>query len=82
MDTQALLVAHLGPARTLDMLLRARLLDAAEVHAAGFVTQLAEDTAGLDEALEATMTALAGHAPLTMWATKQAVARLRRAALP
>ncbi|WP_308257965.1 enoyl-CoA hydratase [Pseudonocardia lacus] len=82
MDTQALLVAHLGPARTLDMLLRARLLDAAEVHAAGFVTQLAADTAGLDEALESTVTALAGHAPLTMWATKQAVARLRRAALP
>lgn len=82
MDTQALLVAHLGPARTLDMLLRARLLGAAEVHAAGFVTQLADDAAGLDAALDETVAALAGHAPLTMWATKQAVARLRRATLP
>ncbi|MCO1656959.1 enoyl-CoA hydratase/isomerase family protein [Pseudonocardia humida] len=82
MDTQALLVAHLGPARTLDMLLRARLLDAAEVHAAGFLTQLADDAAGLDEALDTTVTALAGHAPLTMWAAKQAVVRLRRATLP
>ena len=53
-------MARLGPPRTLDMLLRARLLDAAEVHAAGFVTQLADDAAGLDAALEATVTALAG----------------------
>jgi enoyl-CoA hydratase/carnithine racemase len=82
MDTQALLVAHLGPARTLDMLLRARLLDAAEVHAAGFVTQLVDDADALAAALAATVEALAGHAPLTMWATKRAVARLRRAALP
>jgi enoyl-CoA hydratase/carnithine racemase len=70
MDTHALLVAHLGP------------LDAAEVHAAGFVTQLADDADGLDAALAATVTALASHAPLTMWATKQAVTRLRRATLP
>jgi enoyl-CoA hydratase/carnithine racemase len=82
MDTYALLVARLGAARTLDMMLRARLLDAAEVQAAGFVTQLADDAAGLDAALAATVEDLAGHAPLTMWATKQAVARLRRATLP
>jgi enoyl-CoA hydratase/carnithine racemase len=82
MDTQALLVAHLGPARTLDMLLRARLLDAAEMHATGFVGQLVADAAGLDAELAATAAALAGHAPLTMWASKQAVTRLRRAAIP
>jgi enoyl-CoA hydratase/carnithine racemase len=82
MDTQALLVARLGAARTLDMLLRARLLDAAEMQTAGFVTQVAEDAAGLDAVLAATTADLAAHAPLTMWATKQAVARLRRSALP
>jgi enoyl-CoA hydratase/carnithine racemase len=82
MDTYALLVARLGAPRTLDMMLRARLLDAAEVRAAGFVTQVADDAAGLDEALAATVKDLAAHAPLTMWATKQAVARLRRATLP
>lgn len=82
MDTYALVQAHLGPARTLDMLLRARLLDAAEVHAAGFVTQLVDDADALDAALEATVTTLAGHAPLSMWAAKQAAARLRRAGLP
>lgn len=82
MDTQALLVARLGAARTLDMLLRARLLDTAEVHAAGFVTQVAEDAAGLDAALAGTVEDLAAHAPLTMWATKQVVVRLRRSTLP
>lgn len=82
MDTIALLVAHLGRARALDMLLRARLLDAAEAHAAGFVTQLVDDAAALDAALAETVTALATHAPLSMWGTKQAIARLRRAGLP
>ncbi|WP_219416217.1 enoyl-CoA hydratase [Pseudonocardia nigra] len=82
MDTAALLVAHLGQARALDMLLRARLLDAAEVHAAGFVTQLADDAAGLDAALADTIASLASHAPLSMWATKAAIRRLRRAGLP
>jgi enoyl-CoA hydratase/carnithine racemase len=82
MDTTALLVAHLGRSRTLDMLLRARLLDAGEAHDAGFVTQLVDDAAGLDAALVDTTSTLASHAPLTMWATKQAVTRLRRAGLP
>jgi enoyl-CoA hydratase/carnithine racemase len=82
MDTCSLLVAHLGRSRTLDMLLRARLLDAAEAHGAGFVTQLVDDGAALDAALADTVSTLAAHAPLSMWATKQSVARLRRAALP
>ncbi|OLT04563.1 enoyl-CoA hydratase [Pseudonocardia sp. CNS-004] len=81
-DTTALLVAHLGRSRTLDMLLRARLLDADEAHAAGFVTQLVDDAAALDDALAETVAALASHAPLSMWATKQTVTRLRRAGLP
>jgi enoyl-CoA hydratase/carnithine racemase len=82
MDTCALLVAHLGRSRTLDMLLRARLLDAAEAHGAGFVTQLVDDAAALDAALADTVSTLAAHAPLSMWATKQSVTRLRRAGLP
>ncbi|MHA6619777.1 enoyl-CoA hydratase [Pseudonocardia sp. DLS-67] len=82
MDTCALLVAHLGRSRALDMLLRARLLDAEEAHAAGFVTQLVDDSAALDGALAETVGTLASHAPLSMWATKQTLARLRRAGLP
>jgi enoyl-CoA hydratase len=82
MDTCALLVSHLGRSRTLDMLLRARLLDAAEAHGAGFVTQLVDDAPALDAALAETVTTLAAHAPLSMWATTQSLTRLRRAGLP
>ncbi len=81
MNTVSLLVAHLGPARTLDLLLRARLLSGDEAHGAGFVSELAEDDA-LDEAADAVVATLLGHAPLTMWAAKQAVLRLRRAGMP
>ena len=81
MNSYSLLVAHLGPARTLDMLLRARLLTAEEAHGAGFVGELVDD-GGLDEALGALLTTLLSHAPLSMMAAGQAVARLRRAGLP
>jgi len=81
MNTVSLLLSHLGPARTLDLLLRARLLTGEEAHAAGFVTELADDDA-LDEAASGMVSALRDHAPLTMWAVKQAAVRLRRATLP
>lgn len=81
MNTYSLLVHHLGPARTLDMLLRARLVSGEQAHAAGFVTELADDER-FDEVLETMVSTLAGHAPLTMWATKEAVRRLRVASLP
>jgi enoyl-CoA hydratase/carnithine racemase len=81
MNTYSILVAHLGPARTLDLLLRARLLGADEAHRAGFVSELcaADD---LDEAVSSAVETLSAHAPLTMWATKESVKRLRRAQLP
>ena len=81
MNTYSLLVHHLGPARTLDMLLRARLLTGEEAHAAGFVGELVDD-GGLDDALGGLLTTLLAHAPLSMKAAGQAVARLRRASLP
>lgn len=81
MSTHALLVAHLGPSRTLDLLLRARLLTAEEAHAAGFVTELcAVDE--LDERVADIAGRLAQHAPLTMWGAKESVRRLRVASLP
>ena len=81
MNSYSLLVHHLGPARTLDMLLRARLLTAEEAHGAGFVGELVDD-GGLDEALDGLVQTLLSHAPLSMKAAGQAVARLRRATLP
>jgi enoyl-CoA hydratase/carnithine racemase len=81
MNSYSLLVHHLGPGRTLDMLLRARLLSAAEAHAAGFVGEVVDD-GDLDPALTTLIDVLLSHAPLSMKAAGQAVARLRRANLP
>ncbi len=81
MNSLSILVTHLGPARTLDMLLRARLFDGAEAEAAGFVAELCDDGT-LDDGVARVADRLLAHAPLTMWATKVAVARLRRANLP
>ena len=80
MNTVSVLIAQLGPPRTLDMLLRARLLDAEEAHTAGFVAEVCDDE--LNATLEDLLETLLSHAPLTLWASKVAVARLRRAALP
>jgi enoyl-CoA hydratase/carnithine racemase len=63
------------------MVLRARLFDAAEAQAAGFVAEVCEATA-LDEKVAGVTERLLGNAPLTMWAAKVAVARIRRANLP
>ncbi|SDH41035.1 enoyl-CoA hydratase/isomerase family protein [Nonomuraea jiangxiensis] len=81
MNTYSLLVHHLGPARTLDMLLRARTYTAEEAHAAGFVAELCGPDE-LPERLAAMEERLLGHAPLTMWAAKEALRRLRVANLP
>ena len=81
MNTYSLLVAHLGPARTLDLLLRARLLLGSDAHAAGFVAELCAE-GDLDAVVADLAATLLGHAPLSMWAAKQAVVRLRRATLP
>ena len=81
MNTMSILVGRIGPSRAMDLVLRARLLDAAEAHAAGFVTEICDDGA-LDGALAGVIETLLQHAPLTMWAAKVAAARLRRANLP
>ncbi|MGH3360459.1 MAG: enoyl-CoA hydratase/isomerase family protein [Nocardioidaceae bacterium] len=81
MNTYSLLLSHLGRSRMLDMLLRARMLSAGEAHAAGFVCELV-DAAELDEAGTGIAERLAQHAPLSMWAAKEAAHRLRVAGLP
>ena len=45
MNTYSLLLFHLGPARSLDLLLRARLLSGEDAHGAGFVSELCADDA-------------------------------------
>ena len=77
----SLLSARFGPARLIDMIHRARLVGAAEMKAAGFISELCEP-AELDTTVRDLLDVLLGHAPLTMWATKATLQRLRLAALP
>jgi enoyl-CoA hydratase/carnithine racemase len=81
MNNYSLLLSHLGPARTLDMLLRARLFTGEEAAAAGFLAELCDDSE-LDKTTDGVVTTLLGHAPLSMWAVKEAVRRIRRANIP
>ncbi|MEU8357676.1 enoyl-CoA hydratase/isomerase family protein [Nonomuraea sp. NPDC048882] len=81
MNTYSLLVHHLGPARTLDMLMRARMFTAEEAHAAGFVGEVCQPEELADRQTE-TEERLLSHAPLSMWAAKEAVRRLRVANVP
>lgn len=80
MNTYSLLVHHLGPARTLAMLLTARLMDVEDAAATGFVSRVEADE--VDATLDQLLTRLAGNSPLSMWAAKEAVHRLRVHNLP
>lgn len=80
MNSVSILLARLGAARTLEMLMLARSVDAEGARSAGFVSEVCEPDE-LEGAVERMVATLLSHAPLTMWATKTAVARQRRAGL-
>jgi enoyl-CoA hydratase/carnithine racemase len=79
--TYALLESRLGPARLLDMVLRARLISAAEARAAGFLSEV-RPAAELDAVVADLVRTVSSHAPLTMWATRESLRRIRNANLP
>ena len=66
----------IGPARVKDILFTARLVGADEALAIGLVGEVVEDRAALTDRVEALATLFAGHAPLTMQATKEGLRRL------
>jgi enoyl-CoA hydratase/carnithine racemase len=73
----ARLTALIGAGRTREIIFTARLIEAEEALAIGLVSQIVEDFAGVrNRALELAQT-VAGHAPLTLRATKEAMRRLR-----
>lgn len=78
----ARLVALIGPARVKDMIFRARLIEAPEALAIGLVGEVLEDPAALLPRAEELARLVAGHAPLTLQATKEALLRLRPALPP
>jgi enoyl-CoA hydratase/carnithine racemase len=75
-ENYARLVGLIGAARVKDMIFTARLLGAAEAERIGLVSEIVADRAALlDRARELAMT-VAGHAPLTLRVTKQALDRI------
>jgi enoyl-CoA hydratase len=61
--------------RVKDLIFNARLIEAPEAQAIGFVTEVVEPTELMTRAEEVART-VAGHAPLTLRATKEALRRL------
>lgn len=77
MANYARLAALIGAGRVMEMIFTARLLEAEEAHAVGLVSEVLDDHPALmDRASELAHT-LAGHAPLTLRATKEALRRIR-----
>jgi enoyl-CoA hydratase len=74
------LAALLGPARVLELIYTARLVGAEEALAIGLVSEVLPDHAALQTRAEALAREIAGNAPLTLRATKEAMRRLRLAA--
>jgi enoyl-CoA hydratase/carnithine racemase len=72
----ARLVDLIGPARTKDLLITGRLVDAAEASSLGLVTRLAEP-AKIESSVRELAATIAAHAPLTLRATKELVRRLQ-----
>jgi enoyl-CoA hydratase len=73
----ARLSALIGPARVTEMIFTARLLSAEDALAAGLVSEVVVDHAALSDRAEALARQVAGNAPLTLRATKEALRRMR-----
>ena len=80
MVNHARLTALIGPARVTDLVFTARLMEAEEMRMAGLLSEILPDHAALQARAAALATTVAGHAPLTLRATKLALRRLTAAA--
>lgn len=72
------LVSMIGAGRVMDMLLTARLSDAETAKAIGLISEVAPDHAAVMARAGELARTVAGHAPLTIRATKEALRRLRQ----
>ena len=72
----ARLSALIGPARVKEIVFTARLVEAEEAKAAGLLSEILPDRAALDRRADELARLVAGHAPLTLQATKEGLRRL------
>lgn len=77
-EAYARLVDLLGPSRVTALLFTAKLVTAHEAHAAGFVHEVVPPDA-IDARVQALAEEIAGHSPITLRVTKEAVRRIRAA---
>jgi enoyl-CoA hydratase/carnithine racemase len=78
MSNVSRITALVGPARVKDLIFTARLIDAAEAASLGLLNEVVDDLAALEKRADEIARLVAGNAPLTLSATKQAVARLQK----
>jgi enoyl-CoA hydratase len=72
------LTALVGPARVKDLIFTARLVGAEEAASVGLLNEVVEDITALQTRAGELAAQIAGNAPLTLSATKQALTRLMR----
>jgi enoyl-CoA hydratase len=77
MANYARLAALIGPQRVKEMLLLAKLTDAPTAAAIGLVSEVLTDATALHARAEELARTLAGHAPITLQVTKEALRRLQ-----
>jgi enoyl-CoA hydratase len=77
MSNYARLYALIGPAKMKEIIFTARLVEADEARAIGLVSELLPDMDALHTRAEAMARMIAGNAPLTLRATKEAVRRIQ-----
>src|SRR5215467_6559044 len=78
MSSISRLAALIGPARVKDLIFTARLIGAEEAASIGLLNEVIEDVSALERRVDELAKLIAGNAPLTLSATKQALARLQR----
>ena len=71
----------IGVARVKELVFTARIVSAEEARTFGLLTEIVADDA-LDARVTELALAVAGHAPLTLWATKEGLRRIRERLLP
>ena len=77
MANYARLAALIGPQRVKEMIFLAKLMDAPTALGAGLVSEVLPDTAALLARAEEVARTVAGHAPITLQVTKEALRRLQ-----
>lgn len=82
MPNYARAAALIGIPRVKDLIMRARLMNAEEMLACGLVAEVTDDEGSLPSRAQAIAEEMAALAPLTLWATKEALRRVRDQLIP